>query len=214
MKPIGIVVGLEAEARVARRWGAPVAVGGGDAAGAARAACTLGDKVRALISFGLAGGLDPSLRAGDLIVPARVTDGGEVWAADPALMALLGGGTAHVLRGSGDVLATLAQKRAALALGAHAVDLESAAVARAASARGLPFAVLRAICDEAGRALPHAATVALDGTGRIRPFRILGAVLRQPGDILPLIALGRDAARARTALLGRVLATPGINAGA
>jgi adenosylhomocysteine nucleosidase len=105
------------------------------------------------------------------------------------------------------VLATVAEKAAAHAAGADAVDLESAAVARAAAAAGLPFSVLRAICDEAGRALPRAAVVALDAKGRIGAGRVLGALLRQPGDIFALVALGRDAGRARTALLGRVGAT-------
>ena len=39
--------------------------------------------------------------------------------------------------------------------GADAVDLESAAVARVAERMGLPFAVLRAVCDTADRAPFH-----------------------------------------------------------
>jgi adenosylhomocysteine nucleosidase len=134
-------------------------------------------------------------------------DGTERWTADPGLCALLGGATPHTLLGGGSVLATIAEKAAAHGAGADAIDLESAAVARAATAAGLPFAVLRAICDEAGHALPLAAQVALDASGHIGFMRILAALLRQPNDIFPLIALGRDAARARTALLGRVRAT-------
>lgn len=207
MKPLGVIVGLEAEARVARRWGIPVRVGGGDAVGAGRAAAMLAPDVGGLISFGLAGGLDPVLRAGDLLVPSRVVHGNDAWEADPTLMARLGGATGQVLLGGGSVLATIDAKRGAFQAGAAAVDLESAAVARAAAAHGLPFAVLRAICDEAGQALPRAAVLALNSNGRIAMWRVLAAVLRQPGDILRLIALGRDAARARGALVGRVRAT-------
>ena len=210
MKPCGVVVGLVAEARLARRWGLPVAIGGGDAAGAARAAERLAPEVSGLISFGLAGGLDPALRPGAVIVPRLVVDGDESWLSDPALNLRLGGPTGHVLRGGGQVLATVEAKRAAYAAGAHAVDLESAAVARTAARHGLPFAALRAICDDADRALPHAALAALDGAGRIGLLRVIAAVLAHPGELPALFALGRDAARARRALVGRIRSSPGL----
>ncbi len=203
---LGIVVGLEAEARVARGWGVPVVVGGGGAAGAARAVEVLAGRVSGLISFGLAGGLAPGLRAGDLVVPRLVLDGDEAWETDLALNEKLGGGTGHVLLGGGAVLATVAAKRVAHRT-ADAVDLESAAVARAAARHGLPFAVLRAVCDTADRALPRAALVALDGAGRIGALRVMAAVLRRPWEIPALLGLARDAGRARTALSGRVAAT-------
>ena len=67
---VGIVVGLAAEARIARRLGWKVAIGGGAAAGAEAAARRLIDEGSdALVSFGLAGALDPALRPGALIVP-------------------------------------------------------------------------------------------------------------------------------------------------
>ena len=206
------MVGLEAEARLARRWGHPVAVGGGDAAGATRAAETLAPTVQALISFGLAGGLDPSLPPGTILVPTRVTDGPETWSTDPALNAALGGPTPHTLQGGGTILATAAAKRAAFARGAHAVDLESAAVARAAARHGLPFAALRAICDAAAADLPYAALVALDARGRIAGLRVAIAALARPGQLPALIALARAAAAARRALLARIAATPGMTA--
>ena len=214
---IGVVTGLEAEARIARRWAVPVAVGGGTPAGAEAAALRLASQapgppvlrpqVLGLVSFGLAGGLDPALRPGDLLIPATILDAGQTWSTDPALNTMLGGCTGHVLRGGGTILATPAQKHAARQAGAHAVDLESAAVARVATRLGLPFAALRAICDDATRALPRAALIALDNTGRIGFLRIAAAILARPSDIPALIALGRDAARARTALIRRVADT-------
>ena len=212
---LGIVVGLEAEARVARGWGLPVAVGGGGAAGAAAAAAALAPRVQGLISFGLAGGLDPGLRAGALLVPDCVVEGAAAWTVDPALATWLGGGTGHRLLGGGAVLASATAKRAArAATGADAVDLESAAVARMAARHGIPFAALRAVCDEAGQDLPRAALVALDAKGRIGAARVLGAVLARPWELGALLRLARDAARARAALLRRVRATePGALSG-
>ena len=204
-KPIGIVVGLAAEAKIAAPFGARTAVGGGTAVGAASAASALAPHVSALISFGLAGGLDPALRPGALLVPATVLAEDGRWDADPILTARLGGPTPGALFGDGAILATAAAKAALHArTGAVAVDLESAAVARIAARHGMPFAVLRAVCDPAGRGLPRAALAALDGQGRIGPLRVAAAIVARPGDIPGLIALGRDAARARLALVTRV----------
>ncbi|MGI4952965.1 MAG: phosphorylase [Janthinobacterium lividum] len=210
--PFGIIVGLQAEARLLRSWGLPVGIGGGTAEGAGQAADRLAPHVEALLSFGLAGGLDPALRPGDVLVPALVVDAGDRWPTDPGLNQRLGGSTGQTLLGGGALLATAAEKQAARAgTGAAAVDLESAAVARAAARHGRPFAVLRAVCDDAARTLPRAAVVALDSAGGIGLLRVLGAVLARPGEIPALLALARDAARARRALQARVakLSRPG-----
>ncbi len=204
-KPFGVVVGLAAEARIARPLGARIGIGGGTGAGAAHAANALAPHVSALISFGLAGGLDPALPPGALLVPTTVLAEDGWWDADPALTTRLGSPTSGILFGDGAILATAAAKAALHArTGAVAVDLESAAVARAAARHGLPFAVLRAVCDPAGRDLPRAAVIALDSKGRIGTLRVVAAILARPGDIAALIALGRDAARARRALVTRV----------
>ena len=201
----GFVVGLAAEARLVRSLGARVATGGGTPTGAAAAAESLAPHVSALISFGLAGGLDPALVPGALLVPATVLADDGAWPTDPALCAWLGGATPGALFGDGAILDTAAAKAALHArTGAVAVDLESAAVARAAARHGLPFAALRAICDPASRTLPRAALIALDTQGRIGPWRVAAAVMARPWDIPALIALGADAARARHALVTRL----------
>ncbi|MDR3530287.1 MAG: hypothetical protein P4L90_07030, partial [Rhodopila sp.] len=85
---------------------------------------------------------------------------------------------------------------------AHAIDLESGAMARVAEAHGLPFIVVRAICDPAERDLPPAALVALDPEGGIGLIPVLRSVLKQPNQLPGLLALARDAGRARRALIG------------
>ncbi len=199
---IGFVVGLEAEARIARSFGCPVAIGGGGGAGAARAAASLAAQgATQLVSFGLAGGLEPGLAAGAILVPERVIDeAGRSWSTDPALAARFG-----IPRGTllavPDIVATAAAKTALWRqTGAMAADIESGAVARA----GLGFAVLRVVCDPAGRDLPPAALTALDAGGRIRLAALLRSLARHPGQIPGLAALGRDAASARRALLAEV----------
>jgi len=107
------------------------------------------------------------------------------------------------------VAADAAAKRALFATtAAQAIDLESGGVARVADLHGLPFAVVRAICDPAERDLPPAALVALDRAGAIGFLAVLRSVARRPGQIPGLLALGRDAARARRGLQGVVCGSP------
>jgi adenosylhomocysteine nucleosidase len=203
---IGIVVGLAAEARVAARLGCPVGIGGGGASGAGAAARQLvANGVVGLVSFGLAGGLAPGVAAGTMIVPVTVVGvAGERWVADAALSARLGL-PAGALLAADEIIASRAGKhRAWQSSGAIAADIESGAVARVAAEHGLPFAVLRAVCDPAERDLPPAAITALDAAGRIQALALAWSLLRQPGQIGGLIALGREAALARKALVARV----------
>lgn len=195
---------MSAEARIAARSGFPVAVGGGTAAGAEAAATRLiGQGVTALVSFGLAGGLDPMLRPGLVVVPSAVLADGARLLADGAVAGRFGGLTGHVLLAGTAVVADAAAKAALFrSTGAAAVDLESGAVASVALAHGLAFAVVRAICDPAERDLPPAALVALDSAGAIGLIRVARCVIGQPGQIPGLLALSRDAARARRALIG------------
>ena len=206
--PIGVVVGLEAEARLARRLGVPVEIGGGHAEGALAAASRLVARgVSGLVSFGLAGGLDPALAPGAILVPPVVLLETDCWNADPALMAQLGGPSSGTLYGGGHIVATAAAKAALHArTGAVAVDLESAAVAQVARRHGLPFAALRAVCDPASRDLPQAAVMALDATGQIGAWRVGSAIMARPWQIPALIRLASDAARARHMLVTRVRA--------
>jgi adenosylhomocysteine nucleosidase len=198
---LGLVTGLEAEVRIARRLGMAEAGGGLPAGAEAAAERLVARGATALVSFGLAGGLDPALAPGTLVIPAQVLEGGQAYAADPALAARFGGLMPLRALSTDAVLATPEAKREArAATGAAIVDLESGAVARVAARHALPFLVLRAVCDPAHRALPPLALTALDANGRIAPARVLASLLRTPGQIPALLALARDAARARATL--------------
>ncbi len=179
--------------------------GNGTPDGAERAAEALIAKgTTALLSFGLAGGLDPALTAGDIVIPAAVIERGITYTTDTGLSARIGA-VAGLVIATERVVATRAAKSALRAdTAACAVDLESGAVARVAARHKIPFAVLRAICDPAGRDLPPAALVALDDAGVIAIARVAALILRRPGQIPALIRLAGDAAAARRALVGRV----------
>jgi adenosylhomocysteine nucleosidase len=203
---IGVVVGLAAEGRIARRLAWRVAVGGGTAPGAQAATERLiGSGVRALVSFGLAGGLDPALAPGTIIVPSAVILDDVLCATNPDLTHRLGGATPHLVLAADRLAASIEAKlHLHTATGAAALDLESGAVVRACTARGLPFAVLRVLCDPAHRSLPPAALAALDAHGTIAGLRVLASLTERPSQLPGLLALAADAAKARRALIKRV----------
>ena len=200
-----MVTGLAAEARIALPLGRVIA-GGGTPWGAEQAAEKLvAEGSTALISFGLAGGLDPEFRPGAVIVPIAVVEAGRIRPTNAALSERLGGWFGGMLCAGSEIAATAADKAAlAKASLCGAIDLESGAVARVAERHGIPFAVLRAICDPAERDLPPAALAALDAKGAIAFARVAASILGNPLQLPGLIALARDAARARRALVRRV----------
>lgn len=223
----GIITGLVAEANCLlkpRTQPAPrVLVSGGVPTRTRELAQALvAEGASGLVSFGVAGGLDPALVAGTILLPQEVlTRGGARFSTDPewrsALSAALGGaGTDAPMLGSDRFIDTVTEKRALfLETGASAVDMESHVIAAVAEAAGLPFVVLRAITDPAGRALPAAAEAGLGPDGRTHPFAVVGALLRRPGELPAVLRLAQEHARAlralrRATLLGRGLLVLGV----
>jgi adenosylhomocysteine nucleosidase len=202
---IGIIVGLALEAGAARPLGGVIAAGGGTTAGAESAAEALAaGGVRALMSFGLAGGLDPRLKPGHLLIPRGVLAAGQNWPTDSELDRLLGGPTVDLMLAESAVVGSAAAKHQLWrTTGAAAVDLESGAVAQVAARHDLPFAVLRAVCDPAQRSLPRTAQTTLDPSGRVRKLRLLASLILRPQDLPGLVTLAADAARAHRALVER-----------
>lgn len=206
-----VLTGLVAEARIARRAGLAAAAGGGNAARTrAQAEQLLAQGASALISFGIAGALDPALAPGVLVLPhAVVEEEGACWQVDAGWRALLLAAFARSglalsegdLLGSSQVIDSVAGKSAAFhRTGAVAVDLESHLVAQAASRAGRPFLILRAIADPAERCLPEAALHGLDDTGAPALGRVLLSVAIHPGQIHALLRVAADTRRALAAL--------------
>ncbi|HWF78529.1 MAG TPA: hypothetical protein VN694_15295 [Caulobacteraceae bacterium] len=226
MKPIAgpggilVVVGMTREAKILGPE-APVLIGGGDAAALATALeAELAAGVAGVVSFGLCGALDSSLKVGDLVIGEVVLDGIDRLPTDPAwterLAAALPGARRGGFASSGRPVASVADKAALLAAtGALAVDMESHLVARLARAHRAPFAVVRGVSDGARRALPHAAQVGLAADGRPAIGPVLASLRSNPFQIGALIRTALEAEdgfqaleRARRAL-GHRLAGPG-----
>src|SRR5436190_18190602 len=138
--------------------------------------------IRGVISFGVAGGLDPSLRSGDVVVATEVLAGDTRWLAALALneelIAAAALGRRRVVRGGlAGVEAVVGARAVKAALrsetGAAAVDMESHIAAAYAAEVGLPFAALRDISDPATRALPAVVMAAIKPNGDIDLRKVL-----------------------------------------
>lgn len=161
---------------------------GGLAAG--RLAC------QSLWSLGLAGGLDPALRPGDLVLADRVaTPGGPAPGRGPAA-ALAAALPEWKLRlgalVSVDAPVCTPHEKAVLRRATHAVavDMEAAGVAEAAAAASVPWLALKAVLDPAEVSLPRVLLGAAGPDGDLRPGALLAA-LGQPGSLRTLWAIGR-----------------------
>jgi adenosylhomocysteine nucleosidase len=183
-----------------------VACSGGSAERArAEATRLVAEGAAALVSFGLAGGLAPELRPGDLLLPETVrVAGGAAWSVAPIwrerVHARLGAAglesRAGALAGSEAIVATTAEKRELFeATGAQAVDMESHEVAAVAAAAGLPLLVLRALADPYDQVIPQVAREALRPDGRMRLQGLLGGLFRERGGAMALLGLARQSVR-------------------
>jgi adenosylhomocysteine nucleosidase len=98
-------------------------------------------------SAGFAGALGPELKVGDVIIPRRVINASDGSGIDT-------GQGEGILISFASVASPEQKSKLAASFKAQAVDMEAAAVARAAEARGVRFAAVKAISDERDFALP------------------------------------------------------------
>ena len=212
MNVAGVVAALDREARtlgvaVHRKAGVQIladgtlqAVSGMGCAAAGLAARRLIDAgATALVSWGMAGGLDPELEAGSICLPREVVapDGMRFAVSSSWRDALMAAIASSRPVASGALLtcmypiAGVAAKAAARReTGAVAVDMESSAIAEVAAASHVPFMALRVIVDTALDAIPAAVTAAGE-SGQVRIGRLLLGLARSPAQIVPLVRLAR-----------------------
>ena len=211
-RPILIVTGLVQEARIAAGPGMTVICSSSDPQQLRSLLSTLDpSSFRGVISFGVAGGLDPTLKSGDIVVATEVLSGDARWLAGLPLnedqIANVALKRRRVVRGGlagvEQVIAAKAHKAALWSkTGAAAVDMESHIAAAYAAEAGLPFAALRVISDPATRALPAIAMSAVKPNGDIDLRKVLRGVARNPLSVRALVSTGIDFNRALRSLRG------------
>ena len=202
-----VAVGLDFEERLALGVGqAKVCRGRGPVMAETLAAAIAPGGCSGIISFGIAGGLDPSLAAGTHVVASSVigTDGSV--ATDPhwsqaLIRARPDAVHAPILGVDAPVMGPIGKLRNFRRTGAVAVDMELHIAAEVATRHGLPFAVFRVIADPAHQRLPRAALHAIRADGSLDRLAVVRAMLRAPAEISGLIAVARHTAVARLALM-------------
>jgi adenosylhomocysteine nucleosidase len=143
-------------------------------------------------SAGFAGALEPGLKVGEIIVPRRVLNAADGSSVDT--------GTGEGVLVSFNSVASPEQKaKLADSFGAQAVDMEAAAVAQAAQARGVRFAAVKAISDESNFALP-AMDKFVEPAGKFLTWRFTLFVLVRPWMYKSMLTLARNSNRASHAL--------------
>ena len=154
----------------------------------------------ALVSWGMAGGLDPALIAGRIILPGEVAaiDGAPIPTSRPwreqvsAALSPYHPLTGGKLLTSPRAIVTAAAKAALFReTGAAAVDMESLSVAEVARARAAPFLAIRVIVDRAADTLPSAVGQAADANGQLQVGRLIARMLRSPGQLPSLLRLSQ-----------------------
>ena len=143
------------------------------------------EKLDLVVSVGYCGGLDPALKAGQIVAADRVEapEAGEVFSVRG-----MPGAQRHV-RGSiisiDRFVQTAEEKRRLRASGAVAVEMEAAGVAREARGLGLPFECVRVVTDEAEEGFIIDYNAARDASGRIRRGRVACLALGRPWRTFP-----------------------------
>lgn len=200
--PVLVVTGVAREAKLAAGPGV-VTVCSGGSPHRLRTLLARQDPrgITAVLSFGIAGGLNPALETGHVVVAdaiissdnRRMTDRS---LADALIRALSEVGRVKLLRatvaGAEVALVDPRSKSAARAqTGAAVVDMESHIAADYANAHGLPFGAVRVVCDPASDSLPPLVNEALNEDGSISYKGVFRSLRREPEQILDLLKLAR-----------------------
>lgn len=154
-------------------------------------------KFEFLLSSGFAGGVDPSLGVGDLLLAENYSDPELLRRAETILVAR----TARLV--SVDRVVAGAAERAAFAAAhqAEAVDMETETIAEACAAQKLPMISLRAISDTTAAPFPAPPSILFDPARQHTDALRLGSfLLRHPPAIPRLIRFSRQIALARANL--------------
>ena len=148
-----------------------------------------------VLVVGIAGGIDPRLRIGDVVVPEVVVDGrdGAEYRSHPLGRREQSGRIVC----SDDLLSGHDEQVSLADQGVTAVDMETAAVAAVCHARGVPWTAFRGISDHGADDGIDDSVLALsrpDGTANMGA--VARYVLTKPWRVPNLARLGRDMQRA------------------
>lgn len=182
---------------------------GADRAAGATEALLAAFSPRYLVSFGIAGAVEPDIHIGDVIVARHVAsfehgDLGQGRAlASLSQEAHRAAGRATESRDArlylGTAITTAGPQPSLSKLGAltHPIlEMETAAIARVAEEHGTPLLSIRSVSDAPEEPIPMPFEYLIDERGALRIGRIVGELLRHLSLLPRLIRVGRNGAKA------------------
>ncbi len=166
----------------------------------------IGQGAGALVSIGVSGGLDPGISSGGLVAADRFLhlDGGvfqeichphakgSARAVKTLSAARFSVRNGAVITAQGPALSAASKSALHRQSAALAVDMESAAVAKAAAEANIPVFALRVVCDPAAQSIPPDVFACLLPNGRIRYPALIRAISRKPALMIHLVRMGRQ----------------------
>lgn len=150
-------------------------------------------RIRAVVSAGFCGALDPALAVGDVFLGDTIVDpDNHVWYSAsevgfPGIRPACGA-VASIDR----VAVTAEEKRELRKTGAAVVEMEASAVAAWCRAADVPFYCIRAVSDTALESLGIDFNAVRDAEGRFSRTRIIGSAALNPRCVPALLRLGRN----------------------
>lgn len=192
------VSGLAFEARIAAGRDTRVIFGGDGKTLPTALLCAIAGDCRGLVSFGVAGGLAPQLRAGTCVVGSVITSGTTRFMTDwnwsrNLLQAIPGAVYGPIVGVSAPIARPDAKRALHVSTGALAVDMESHVVASAAAARALRMVAVRVITDSAIRELPSVALAAMRPNGTLDLAAVIRSMMKEPSELPMLMRTAFDA---------------------
>lgn len=166
---------------------------GGEAARRAAEAAVVKYSPEVIVSAGIAGALVPELHVGETIFPALVIDAQDGSRHPTAIQNAPVANTAlgrTTVVSSPQISGTAQKQQLAKSYGAQAVDMESAAVARAAMTHNLRFIAIKSISDEHDFQMPEMAQFIRDG--QFREIRFALYVTLRPWLWLRVLRLAQN----------------------
>ena len=149
-----------------------------------------------VLSVGFAGALEPALKVGEIVSPSRVVDANDGSSVET-------GTGCGVIVSSSTIAGPEQKQKLAESYGAQAVDMEAAAVARGAQARGVRFMAVKVISDESDFAMPTIDRF-VDGKGQFQTGRFVIFSASRPWLWAGVIQLARNGAKASKALCAQL----------
>jgi len=165
------------------------------------------DKIMGIVSFGIAGGIDPKLRSGSVLLPKAVVtaDGAffqtdDTWRRSVAKNWPVAREQSRQLGVNKLIKSTDEKMQLFQSTGAHALDMESHVIAAYAKKRGIPFLILRSIADSAKDTVPEIALAGMSKNGRATSLSFLRKLIQHPSSLTQVAKLAYTSNTAMRAL--------------